>query len=656
MKKIAGLLLAVSFFIGFVSSCSAPQEEQSALINGAQKSTKTITSSNVTKLAEIGIIGKGKIEEVIWSPDGTLIAVNSTLGVFLFDSSTLQEKKFYSKDSYSMETIAFSPDNKYLAGIRGESIDVWDINSDKLLFSTNREMEVGDSFFINAIAYSPNGELLAVTGFNNTVKIIDAHTGEELLILKENENDFYCMEFSPDGETIATGFYSNIVKIWNVRSGDLLTTFTAPTNYFYSLSYSPDGKILIGGSDSSIFIWEVESESLVQEIRTYLNDDNSVAISPDGQTITTGSGFAGITLLSINTGETIQTLRGHRSGVISVDFSPDGQMVVSGAKDGTVRLWDLNTGLEKQRVSGFIDWASELAYSPDGEMIAVGNDSNIIQLWSTKSNTEITSLSYNEGIPPEQQDILTDITWDSVPVDNLLFSPDGHYLVSGGNKILIAWDLVNNYQHQFFCEDSYTDSCSIESLAFSPDSTKLASGHKTGRITIWDVASGSILLQFNDNLEYGYQNYINSIAYSPDGTTLVTGNDEGKVQLWNVSTGEEISTLVTLEDKIQRVSFLEDGKTLLTNCQNGLVQFWNSENGIEIRHFTANGMISISPNEQIVVFPYYSSINIYNIKGENIIKLDNLTTDMDSQIAFSPDGRFLISVGQYGIIRIFGIK
>ncbi|MBA2306673.1 hypothetical protein H0W26_00900 [Candidatus Dependentiae bacterium] len=137
-----------------------------------------------------------------------------------------------------------------------------------------------------------------------------------------------------------------------------------------SVAFSPDGTTVITGSwDKTARLWDVKTEQQLHALKGHTNVVTSVAYSPDGNTILTGSTDNTARLWNSKTGEPLHILKGHRDQVTSVGFSPEGTTAITGSWDSTARLWDVKTGKELHILKGHTDTIYSLAYSPDGTTI-----------------------------------------------------------------------------------------------------------------------------------------------------------------------------------------------------------------------------------------------------------------------------------------------
>ena len=298
------------------------------------------------------------IGSVSFSPDGASLASGSrdaTVRLWDVASGQMQDILNLSKYTYSLlhtpdgdliytggyhATASYAPDGASLVVVASYgAIWLWDMASGQMQDILPRPTRQGES-----VAFSPDGTTLA-SGHGDGAAW-HASSGQ-LKALEEHVGRVYSVAFSPDGATLASGHRDGTVRLWDPASGQLKKTLKGQVS---SVTFSPDGTTLAGGSwDDAILLWDVASGQIKKTLKGHTDDtDNwitSVAYSSDGTTLAggTGGGWGATTILlwDVASGQVKKTLKGHTDWVNSVAFSPDGAILASGSYDGTILLWDV---------------------------------------------------------------------------------------------------------------------------------------------------------------------------------------------------------------------------------------------------------------------------------------------------------------------------
>ncbi len=283
----------------------------------------------------------------------------------------------------------------------------------------------------------------------------------------------------------------------------------------------------------------------------------------------------------------IHTLTGHAASVRSIAISPDGQTIATGSDDNTIKLWHLNSGNLKSTLtspSGFfkgeITWFTAVAFSRDGQTIVSSSLDKFIKLWDWGSGKQLCKLKGH-----------------SDRVNAIAISPDGHTLVSGSRDNTIkVWNLPTNQ----LIRNITGHSNSVCSLAISPDGQTLASGSWDNTIKVWNLLNGKLLRTFTGHLDWVY-----SVAISPDGQTLVSGSRDKTIHLWNIDSGTMIRSLTGHLDWVTTVAINPQGKLLLSGSRDKTIKLWDIGNGRLIDTFTGHldliHAIIISPDGRSII-------------------------------------------------------
>jgi WD40 repeat protein len=203
--------------------------------------------------------------------------------------------------------------------------------------------------------------------------------------------------------------------LWDAETGQEIRSFRGHTLPVYSVAFSPDGtRVLTGSEDGTAKLWDVETGQEISTFRGHMSIVTSVAFSPDGTLVLTGSGDRTAKLCDAETGQEIRTFLGHWSGVSSVAFSPDGTRVLTGGYDSTAKLWEAELGQEIRTFRGHTSGVYSVAFSPDGTQILTGSRDSTAKLWDAETGQEIrTFLGHTD--------------W----VNSVAFSPDGTLVLTG---------------------------------------------------------------------------------------------------------------------------------------------------------------------------------------------------------------------------------
>ncbi|KAF4208752.1 hypothetical protein CNMCM5878_005312 [Aspergillus fumigatiaffinis] len=401
-----------------------------------------------------------------------------------------------------------------------------------------------------------------------------------------------------------------------------------------SVAFSPDGRLLASGShDETVRLWDTATGALQQTLEGHSDWVRSVAFSPDGRLLASGSYDRTVRLWDTATGIVQQTLEGHSGPVNSVCFSPDGRLLASGSDDRTIRLWDTATGVVQHTLDGHTGLVSSVTFSPEGRLLASGSHDKTIQLWDAATGTVQQTL---EGHLSR--------------VRSVAFSPDGRLLASGSHdETARLWDTATVIVQQ----NLEGHSGPVNSMTFSPDGRLLASGAFDRTVRLWDTATGMV----QQTLE-GHSGSVNSVTFSPDGRLLASGSHDKTVRLWDTATGIVQQTLEGHSSWVNLVIFSPDGRLLASSSYDKSIQLWDTATGAMQHTLTGHTdwiqSLAFSPDSRLLASGSDDvTVRLWDVSIGAVQRTFEGHLDWVRSVAFSPDGRLLASGSHDNTVRLW---
>ena len=597
------------------------------------QSRAAISPENTDQMVELARLGLGVLERAAYSPDGSLLAVASSLGVYLYDTETVEQVRFIETGAWATD-VAFSPDGTLLAiASRDHAIQLRQVSDGAL-----QDTLEGHKGWVSSLAFSPGGEMLVSGSWDDTVCLWRVPDGELVRVLEGHAGEVTSVAFTPDGRIVASASDDKTVRLWQVSDGTLLHTLEGHEGYVRGMALSPDGEMLASASDDgTVRLWQVSDgrhlRTLEVESSFGLTRVGDVAFSPNGEMLVAGFSDKSVRLWSTSDWGVVYQLDGHTGPVTDVAFSPDGEVLLSASDDDTVRLWQVSDGTLLHTLTGFTDSVEYVAFSPDGAVLASAASYNTVRLRAA-DGADWRVLANDAG-----------------DTAGLTFSPDGELLASASWSEIDFWQVHDGSLLQALKRDQVSG---VKSLAFSPDGSVLAVGLLDGVVQLWQVSGKTLLYTWQ-----AHADDVIGLAFSPDGGLLATGSTDETARVWKTSDRTRVLELNDYTFWVSSVAFSPDGSLFVTASWDE-ISLWQASNGMLVRvlegHESQVRRVAFSPDGSLLASASEDgTLRVWRVSDGAMLRLLAAHTGYVSDVAFSPDGTFLVSGSLDGTVRLWGL-
>jgi WD40 repeat protein len=491
-----------------------------------------------------------------------------------------------------------------------------------------------------------------------------------------HQGEVHAVAFSPDGKLLATASEDNTARIFEVRTGHELARLSHEDRVL-AVTFSPDGKLFATSParrEARVF----DTRTMHEVARAQHSDPGGViAFSPDSRMLATGS-YNEARVLEVRTGREVVVLA-HKGPLGSIAFSPDGALLATGSWGETARVFDARTWLELARLT-HTDSVSAISFSPDGTLVATGSGdfgpdgtrllaegSGAAGVFEARTGREVARLTHGGR------------------VDAVAFSHDGRLLATGSSDNTgrvfetHSWEELSQLPHQ----------STVNAVAFSPDDTLLVTGSDDRATRLFDVLSGREVVRL------AHQGRVNAVAFSPDGKAVASGSDDKTARLFEAQDERRLPRSA-YRSFVSAITFSSDGTMAAVGSVDHTARVFDIRPGLELRSFQHWGTVSaiafssdgallatgaedvarvfdLQTGRELAIFGYPKSVNAVAFNpsgtllatgsGDKLARVFELRTKRTiahlahqgaaRAVAFSPDGKLLATASDDKTARVF---
>ena len=577
----------------------------------------------------------GVVCDVVWSPDGELLATASadqTIRIHNGESGELVQTLAGHADT--VDGVAWSPDGRKFASVSTDrTIRFWDVGAGNLLQTLEGHHEG-----VITLAWSPDSQFLASGSRDKTVRFWDGATGELLRTLEGHAGPVYCVAWSPDGRLLASASFDQTMRLWDGRNGEFVRMLDGHGGAVTSVAWSPDATLLAAGfADNTIQFWDAL------------------------------------------TGQQRMILEGHTDSILCVRFSPNGRLLASKSYDSTIRLWQAESGellailIEPTALMDF----SGLAFHPQLPMLATrGAGDKLIRVWCLDAQTFCPGMAWPAKVPAAADDLSAfaeaveglegqAVFKEKLPpgfellqtfrevegiVSEMAWSPDGRLLAAASaDHTVWLWNVPKGTLLRKFAGHGDW----VSSVAWSPDGEMLASGAFDRSVRLWHAETGECLQRLE-----GHHNDVSSVAWSPDGQIVASSSRDQTIRLWSAQSGELIQVFEGHRGPVYAVKWLPDGKTLVSASFDKTIRCWDVPRGVPRivlkGHAGPITSIAVSPDGLTLASGSHdNTIRLWQTETGRLVSILEDHTDTVLGVCFSPDGLLLASKSFDHTVRLW---
>lgn len=569
------------------------------------------------------------VTSVAYNSDGTQAVSGDEAGnLIVWDISTGETLLRLEAHQDEVTGVAYSPDDLLIASSSNdESVRVWEVATGKIHF-----VLTGHGDRVLDVAFSPDGRLIASAGRDDIAILWDSTTGEQITTLEGHRDRVHTLAFSPDGTMLATASRDQSVILWNLETYEMLRSLEGHTDAVNALAFSPDGtQLASGAADNQVIIWDVRFGGINRELSHHTRSIHAVVFSPDGQTLLTGSDDQTIQWWSLSDEDPLHIFTGIEF-VRAVAFSPNNQAFISVSRNIDLVVWDLVRSNVQYSFAEHTGRVNSVAYSPDGQYVASASDDGFVNVYSVADGRLHMPLEGHENY-----------------VNAVAFSHNGQTIASvDENGVIILWDMATGSSRILGQHD-----VSAYALAFTPDDAMLISGagkFTKGELRLWDVASGTILNEFEP-----FNGTVWGVAVSPDGKWAASASEDNTVRLWSLEDGSLAARLSGHSGAIRAVDFSPDGKRLVSGSFDRQLLIWDvdaasSAYGTVISHLIGHAGavrdVAFSPDgAEIVSGSDDATVLIWDVATGEAIRGYSGHRDAVYTVAYGADNHAIASGG-----------
>ncbi len=585
------------------------------------------------------------LESAGLSPDESTLVIGTFDGsVAVIDVATRVERARWQAHPYRTCDIAFSSDGRLLATASVDNeVKLWEIASGRLLAQVegsrsvdlspdgtlafrSANMQLGllppsdanpsteqrpqpivytESSHVGAVAYAPDGGLIAVAGWDHTLSIWDVPSRSLKQRLAGHDHALWCIDWSSDGKLIAAGDVYGRVRIWDAKNGSLIANISAHSSVVKAIRLADHSRFVVTcSSDATARVWELPTGKLLRALPGHRGEVSNVMIAAGGDQIFTAGSDGDVKRWQFGDRPN-NLIIDHPQAVSSISFSLDGQRIITGCADGYLRVFESATCTELSATKAHKSkcWRVVCLDYDGRECLVTSGDDASLRIWDLESMQLVRELPGrgNANDPPpiavsangvllafqdsdfsvQVIDLRANNTLCQLIIgktEDLTFDPTGTVLFTASDAKVAAWDIEAGRQRG----EIHVDSRQVNAIAVSVDGRSLLSASFDRTLKSWPIdvnLPDPFVSHQPRQVIKGSAGPVNDVVFSRDGQTLVSCGDDRMVRIWDTVSGQQRAALQGHAAEVVAIAFAPDGQTLASAGNDTVLRLWPAPRG-----------------------------------------------------------------------------
>lgn len=583
----------------------------------------------------LGLAGhKGPVRGAVFSADGRqIVTVGDDRTARVWDAQTGAAGFVLRGTDEPLRAVAMTAGGNAAAISASGHLRAWELRGGKEINQLG-PLAAG----VNAIAFSPDGSILAVASGTAVVRLWSSDPNQRMRELAGHGGAVRSVAFSADGSRLLTASEDRTARLWDVATGKQLRTFAEHSDVVLGACFSPDGKRLVTVSqDKTGRLWETETGAALKQFYGHLGAVHGVAFTPDGRFVVTASADRTARVWDARTAVQCRVLAGHWDEVWSVACAPDGRRVVTASADGTARVWHVfapGQRLEWQAHEDLVTW---VGFSPEGTRLLTTSGDRSGHLWAAASGQSLGALRGHGGL-----------------INAGAWSADGKLIATASYDATVKlWDAADRHLLDTWEEHKAL----VSEAAFSPDARRVATAGYDKVVRVRPLGGG----EAPPLILAGHEGVLRSVAFSPDGRTLVSASDDRTARLWNAVDGKLLARLEGHRDAVRSAAFSADGARVVTASNDLTARLWEAATGKEVLTFTGHAGVlrsaALSPDGRFVLTSAYDrTARVWDARSGQQLEVLPVRGDGVRAAAWAPDGGRVATGSLDGTVAIWELR